>query len=57
LPGELEGHTLSDNLVYFAVMGELEEAEEAGLVDGTPAWLISPAVEPGRLGRLFRRRG
>jgi hypothetical protein len=58
LKGELEGHTLADNLAYFAAMAELEDLEEAGRgPDGAPVWLISPAVvEESGWRRLFHRR-
>jgi hypothetical protein len=58
LRGELEGHTLEDNLVYFAAMAELEDLEAAGRGgDGVPVNVISPQVEPTGWRRLFGRPG
>jgi hypothetical protein len=57
LRGEIEGHTLAENLEHFRRMAELEDLEQQGRApDGLPAWIISPAVEETGLRRLFHRR-
>jgi hypothetical protein len=53
---ELYGHTPQQTIAFVSDLQDLAE-RQAGLTAGAvPEFIVSPEVEPGWLGRLFRRR-
>jgi hypothetical protein len=55
LQGELVGHDHTDVVRHALEVSEIQDDIKAGVVDGSPAFVISPDVQPSGWRRLFRR--